>query len=278
MKRRDFLKHITVGGLLVANGSVVRQIINLSNSDVAFRFLVASDGHYGQPETNYENYFTTVVTKINRFNQLFPSQFVVYNGDIIHDEPRFLDPAWKSLSKTTIPSFVTKGNHDMVSAKMWQEKWGYPQNHVVSFGERVILLGTTSNEKGDYLCPDVKWFRDTLEANKAKSEVYIFLHITPDDWTANGIECPEFHDLLAKYDNITAVFNGHDHDQDDIKMKGGIPFMFSGHFGGSWGTDYRGFRVVEKMKNGTLRTFLMDPDQKIKEEVLSLVTNESHQK
>lgn len=98
----------------------------------------------------------------------------------------------------------------------------------------------------------------------SQPEIYIFLHITPNNWTENGVNCPEFHDLLANFSNVAAVFNGHDHDQDDVKIEEDIPFMFSGHFGGSWGTEYRGFRVVERLKNGSLRTYLMDPDKKIK--------------
>jgi len=43
--------------------------------------------------------------------------------------------------------------------------------------------------------------------------------------------------------------------------------MFDGHFGGSWGTGYRGFRVVELLDDGMLQTYLMDPDKKIKNQV-----------
>jgi len=71
--------------------------------------------------------------------------------------------------------------------------------------------------------------------------------------------------LLAKYKNVRAVFNGHDHDEEGIKMKNDIPFVFDAHFGGSWGTAYRGFRVVELLKDNTLRTYIMNPLEKINE-------------
>lgn len=265
MKRRDFLRQITVGGFLIANGKLFSGFFRPSDEKVIFRFTVASDGHYGQPDTLYEDYYSTIVEKMNEYHSMFPSQFVVYNGDIIHDEPKFLTPAYQALSKSELPFYVTKGNHDMVTPDVWKETWGYPQNHSVEFGNRVILLGTTSNVNGDYLCPDIHWFERQLDNYKDAGEIYIFLHITPNTWTTHGISCPEFHQLLSSYDNISAVFNGHDHDVDDVKIKGGIPFMFDGHFGGSWGTEYRGFRVVEKLMDGTLRTYLMDPDEKIKQ-------------
>lgn len=204
----------------MANGQLLYRLFTPTNDDVEFRFTVASDGHYGQPDTDYEEYFSKIVEKINRYHNLFPSEFVVYNGDIIHDDPQFLIPAFEALSKSDLPFYVTKGNHDMVTGEVWEDTWGYPQNHTVTFDERVILLGTTSNVDGDYLCPDVIWFKQNLESSRNAKEVYIFLHITPNEWTTHGISCPDFHELLAGYNNVTAVFNGHDHDQDDIKWKG----------------------------------------------------------
>ena len=47
-----------------------------------------------------------------------------------------------------------------------------------------------------------------------------------------------------------AVFNGHDHDHDDIKTDAGLPYLFDAHYGGHWGTDYRGFRLVEVGEGG----------------------------
>ncbi|MDZ7719227.1 MAG: metallophosphoesterase [Balneolaceae bacterium] len=265
MKRKEFLRRVTVGGFLIINGQLFRGSFNPYDNKVDFRFTVASDGHYGQSGTSYQNYYSTIVSKVNRYHKMFPSEFVIYNGDIIHDDPQYLKPAYKALSKSDLSFYVTKGNHDMVTPERWEEIWGYPQNHAVEFGKRVILLGTTSNIKGDYLCPDKEWFERQLDHYKTASEIYLFLHITPNNWTDHGIECPDFHKLLARYENVTAVFNGHDHQEDGIKIEGEIPFMFDGHFGGSWGTEYRGFRVVEKLKDGTLRTYLMDPDEKIKE-------------
>lgn len=265
MKRRDFLRQLTVGGFLVANGKLFSELFSPSDGDVIFRFTVASDGHYGQPDTTFEDYFSTIVEKVNRYHSKFPSEFVVYNGDIIHDDPQFIQPAYQALSKSKLPFYVTKGNHDMVTPEVWEKTWGYPQNHSVEFDGQTIFLGTTSNVNGDYLCPDLDWFKKQLDAHKNKEEVYIFLHITPNNWTTHGVDCPEFHELLTSYTNIAAVFNGHDHQEDSIKIEGDIPFMFDGHFGGSWGTDYRGFRVVEKLKDGTLRTYLMNPDERMKQ-------------
>ena len=67
---------------------------------------------------------------------------------------------------------------------------------------------------------------------------------------------------------MRAVFNGHDHDQDDIKMKNNVPYIFDSHFGGNWGTDYRGFRIVELRKDNSLLTYILNPSEKLNEKIL----------
>jgi len=65
MKRKDFLELSIPAFLLLANGRVVKaQEFLLSESHrkkVKLRFAVASDGHYGQPGTEYEKFFSTIV-------------------------------------------------------------------------------------------------------------------------------------------------------------------------------------------------------------------------
>ncbi|MEP7257834.1 MAG: metallophosphoesterase, partial [Flavitalea sp.] len=92
-------------------------------------------------------------------------------------------------------------------------------------------------------------------------QVYIFVHINPAALTPNAKDCTELYDIFSKYPNIKAVFNGHDHDEEGIKMKNNIPYIFDAHFGGSWGTSYRGYRVVEVMKDGSAVTYVMNPKE-----------------
>jgi hypothetical protein len=48
-------------------------------------------------------------------------------------------------------------------------------------------------------------------------------------------------------------------------MVDNIPFMFDSHVGGSWGTPYKGFRVLELLSDGTLLTYMMNPTEKLAE-------------
>lgn len=105
--------------------------------------------------------------------------------------------------------------------------------------------------------------KQKLEAHKKRQHTFIFLHIPQAKWTANAIDTPAFFELLKKYPNVKAVFHGHEHDQDGVKMRDNIPFLFDSHFGGNRGTNYKGFRVVGLLKDHSMLTYLMNPIEKI---------------
>lgn len=268
MKRRKFVQKVLVGGFVILEGKAIAKNFYTTDDQVKFRFYVASDGHYGQPKTTFREYHDVIIKKMNKYHSSFPAEFVVLNGDVIHNEKEFLPSAYAAYENLEMDYYVSRGNHDMVSKEFWSEIWGYLPNYDFSIQDYAFLIGDTSNEKGDYLCPDVNWFSAKLDEYKDAKNIFIFLHITPNDWTKYGVKCPDFLDLIDQRDNVTAVFNGHDHQEDEIKFHNQTPFLFDGHFGGSWGTDYRGFRVVELLKDDTLRTYLMDPVKKIKSQII----------
>jgi calcineurin-like phosphoesterase family protein len=229
------------------------------------RFVVASDAHYGQPNTPYDAMMELVINQINDFNKATPLDFCVINGDIIHDKKHLLPLAKQKIDVLDPVYYVTRGNHDMVTADYWNEVWGMPLNHTVIVKDQAIILGDTSNEAGKYLSPNLDWLTEQLEANKHRKHVLLFLHIPQKAWTANGINTPDFETLIDKYSNVTALFHGHEHDQDGVKLLGArqAPCLFDAHMGGNWGTPYKGFRVVEILKDGTLVSYMMNPTQKI---------------
>lgn len=266
MLRRDFIKHISSASLVMLGGNV----INLSAAAAAdlrknssLRFVVASDGHYGEKNTESDSFYETLVKHVSDFNASNKLDFCVINGDIIHDEKNLLASAKKHLDKLPTKYYVTKGNHDRVSDQHWNEVWGMPVNHEVRLKENTLLLATTSNEQGDYLSPDLAWMKSKLDANKKQKNIFIFIHIPQAKWTKNGIETPAFFEMLNSYKNVRGIFHGHEHDQDGVKTVNNLPFMFDSHFGGSWGTSYRGFRVVELVQEKSLLTYIMNPTEKI---------------
>ena len=264
--RRSFLKNVSFATAFFAVGGYQKISANTvfeNRTKVALRFVVASDAHYGQPGTAYDEMIEKITSQINSFHQETPLDFCVINGDIIHDKKYLLPLAKQKIDALTPQYYVTRGNHDMVSADYWNEVWGMPLNHAVIVKDQAIILGDTSNEAGKYLSPNLDWLAEQLEANKKRKHVLLFLHIPQKAWTANAINTPDFETLVDKYPNVTAIFHGHEHDQDGVKMVNNIPFLFDSHVGGNWGTPYNGFRVLELLSDGTLLTYMMNPTEKL---------------
>lgn len=268
VSRRSFIRNVSLASVFLLGGritSLSAEEVYRLRKRVTLRFVVASDSHYGQPKTDFDGMIEKIIGQVNSFHANSPLDFCVINGDIIHNEKPLLPLAKKQLEKLTMPWYVTRGNHDMVSETYWQETWGTPVNHDVVIKKNAIILGDTSNEAGKYLAPDLVWLKQKLDEHKKKKQVFLFLHIPQAKWTVNGIDTPAFFELIKNYPNLKAVFHGHEHDQDGVKMSNHIPFFFDSHIGGSWGTAYKGFRVVELMDDSSLITYMMNPAEKMNE-------------
>lgn len=261
MQRRRFVRNLSSSLVFLAHGGLLANVF--SEKKVKFRFAVASDGHYGEAKTSSAENYRNLVEALNTFHKGDALDACVLNGDLIHNDPGFLPLAAAELQGLQPPFYVTRGNHDRIAADAWEHTWKMPLNHSVVLRDQVFLFGDTSNEKGEYLPPDQAFFEKALEEYKSARNIFIFLHITPVKWTEFGVDAQDFQALIRPLANVRAVFNGHDHDQDNVKMLGHIPFLFDGHFGGSWGTDYHGFRIVELLEDDSLRTYMMDPEEKI---------------
>ncbi len=266
--RRTFIRNLSMASAILLTGRIqflsAAEVYGLRNK-VRLRFVVASDAHFGQPNTNFEELLNISTKQVNQFHKKNAIDFCVINGDIIHNDKSMLPLAKKHLDSFTMPWFVSRGNHDMVSAQFWEETWGMSLNFDTVIKDSAILIGDTSNEKGMYLSPDLLWLKESLEKHKHKKQVFLFLHIPQAKWTVNGIDTPAFFELISQYPNLKAVFHGHEHDQDGVKMQGNLPFFFDSHIGGNWGTDYKGFRVVELLEDERLITYMMNPVEKLNE-------------
>jgi hypothetical protein len=270
MLRRKFLKQSSAALLVLSSGKILRLSDSYEewNRKPVLRFVVASDGHYGQVNTEYEKFHAELVSNINRLHKEDPFEFCMVNGDLVHDDKNHFPAVKKALDNLKVKYYVSQGNHDHVTAEEWEGIWKMPVNIDFKIKRNSILIGTTSNKVGTYLPPDIKWFTQKLEEHKDQKNIFIFIHINPGKLTRNAVDSPEFFDLLAKHKNVKAVFNGHDHDEDNIKMKNNVPFIFDAHFGGNWGTSYRGFRIVELRKDNSLLTYILNPTDKLNEQTI----------
>ena len=260
VSRRDILKTL----LTFVPASMLGKSfgMNLTNAQDKgqpnIRFAVASDGHYGQDETPSEMYYNNIVKWLNRENSQRKLDFIIFNGDIIHDKPEYLEVVKGYFDNLTSPYYTVQGNHDMVTAAHWESTWGVKVNHSFEINNAAFILMTTSNELGEYLCGDITWLSEQIQSHSRKKHIFVFLHISQKDWTKHGIDCPDLIDLISRTDNVSAIFHGHDHHEDDVKYHENVPFFWSGHFGGSWGQEYKGYRIVE-VYNDEIITYMKNP-------------------
>ncbi|MBC8154893.1 MAG: metallophosphoesterase [Bacteroidetes bacterium] len=260
--RRSFLKStISSAAVLTPSATLWPALADKQpDSSRVFRFAVASDGHYGQPNTDFIRYFSQVIESLNAEKERSGLDACFFNGDLIHDDVPFMPQAKAYFDQLKMPYYVTRGNHDMVSPVVWQQTWGYPEDHVVDLGPCAFVLGNTSNEKGEYVCADHRWLGSALDKLRKKQHVFILLHIPQRKWTKNGIDCPQVMETIERYANVKAIFHGHDHDEDAVRLSASKPYLSDGHFGGSWGTAYHGYRIVEVFADGRVTTYQFNPE------------------
>ncbi|WP_228527807.1 metallophosphoesterase family protein [Pararhodonellum marinum] len=260
--RRKFIKEATffsaatlLGGMTQLSAKSVNQVLDypFTGANLKLKIIVASDGHFGQPDTDYVKMHEEFIKDVNGLKGI---DLVVFNGDLIHDEPALIPQVKTYYDQLQVPYLTNKGNHDRISPTAWESTWGYPENHAREMNGVGLIFGSTSNEKGDYLCADVDWLEEQVHRFKDLSTVLIFLHISQKDWTRHAVNCPDVMERLSKFDNLKAVFHGHDHDIDGLMYSGSKPYLFSGHMGGSWGTPHRGYRVVEVYEEGKVLSYL----------------------
>lgn len=187
-----------------------------------------------------------------------PLQFVVINGDIVHrTATHLLQEAKNYFDQLPFPYYVTRGNHDAVSDLVWESVWGYTPNYIIARKDSSLLLLDTSNQAGEILCGDAVLVENMLGSADETLPVFVFMHI-PYFRNTTVQECPEISKVLAGSNKVRAVFHGHDHSKDLAIRLGKQAILFDGHFGSSWGTPYRGYRIVEQKSSTEFSTYQFD--------------------
>jgi len=263
--RRSFIKS-SVAGLIIAQlapvievfAGVEQNALPDSIQRPKLRFAIASDGHYGQPGTRYQEDHQHMIGWLKDAHQKMPLDFVIINGDLVHDRPDLLiEVKNKYYDQLPVPFYAVPGNHDHADTALWKSVFGYEDNFSMQKNGVGFILANTSDTKGTYRCPDNAFLQRELDKFKTLQTVFVILHIPPHIWVPQNpfVTCTETVDLLHSYENVKAVFHGHDHSLDGVFYTGKLPHFFDAHIGGSWGTSYRGYRIVEVNEDGKITTY-----------------------
>ena len=267
ISRRYFLELGIKGVITIGAGNMLQSFTSqnfiLPAPDaIQLRFAIASDGHFGQELSDYEAMHTDMVQWLNKERTTRGVDFTMINGDIFHDDESLMTAAKSYWDKLSMPYYVSHGNHDMTDESNWQQAFKYPWNYHFAIDDNAFIVLNSSDVNGEYICPDITWAQEQLDRFANKKKLFVFMHITPFSWTKGGLPCPDLVSLFDKQDNLKAIFNGHDHNHDEMKLNNGKCYFFDSHIGGNWGTDYRGYRIVEVLKDGNILTYQVNPFKK----------------
>jgi 3',5'-cyclic AMP phosphodiesterase CpdA len=262
--RRSFLKTSIAGAVVSSLPAISVAAItqhntrSTSNSKSRLRFAIASDGHFGQPGTNYKQDHENIIRWLNNAHDQQPLDFVIINGDLVHDQPGLLSVVKKDYyDRLKVPFYAIPGNHDLADTALWKSVFGYEDNLSFIKNQVGFVLANTSDTKGKYLCPDNTFLKKELDKLKDLKTVFVVLHIPPHFWVPESpfVDCPDTIDLLHSYSNVKAVFHGHDHSLDSVFYTKKLPHFFDSHIGGNWGTTYKGYRIVEVDAEDKITTY-----------------------
>jgi 3',5'-cyclic AMP phosphodiesterase CpdA len=263
--RRFFIKSSVTGLLLAGISPAVSALTPADQSalpdpgkKLKLRFAIASDGHYGQPGTEYKKDHENMIRWLNEAHEISAFNFVIINGDLVHDRPDLLHEVKKDYyDKLKVPFYAIPGNHDHTDTAMWKAIFGHEDNFSFEKNGVGFVLANTSNITGKYLAPNNDFLKRELDKFVDLKTVFVVLHIPPHHWVPENpfVESPETIDLLHSYPNVKAVFHGHDHSLDAVFYTNKLPHFFDSHIGGSWGTSYRGYRIVEVDEENKITTY-----------------------
>lgn len=266
MSNRRFFIKSSLAGLVLAGISPAVSALTPADQNglpgpgkkLKLRFAIASDGHYGQPGTEYKKDHANMVKWLNEAHDSNPLNFVIINGDLVHDRPELLPELKRDYyDHLKVPFYAIPGNHDHTDTATWKSVFGYEDNFSMEKNGIGFVLANTSDTKGKYLPPDNGFIKKELDKFVALKTVFVVLHIPPHLWVPENpfIDSPETMQLLHRYPNVKAVFHGHDHSLDAVFYTNKLPHFFDSHIGGSWGTSYRGYRIVEVDEDDLITTY-----------------------
>ncbi len=286
MERRDFIKAISGGLMLLYAGSAVNAAPSGRKGSV--RFGMMTDSHYADIDTKGTRHYRESIAKTREAIDCFNDanlDFIIELGDIkdmASDKDasktiKYLKQIEKELQRYKGPVYHVLGNHDMDCISK-EEFLGNVRNHGKADGKayygftvkgiRFIVLDANYNEDmSDYCRGNFKWTSawipqeqlDWLEAElKANSDkpVVVFVHqmldsftdVTPKVFVRNAGQVRE---RLEKHPQVLAVFQGHHHPGHYSMMNGIHYFTLKGMIEKGW-PEHNSYAIVEIRPDGSI--------------------------
>jgi len=246
MERRDFIKAISGGLLLMYAGSSANALPEGRKHSV--RFGIITDSHYADIDTEGTRHYRDSLGKVREAVGCFNDSdldFIIELGDMkdmapekdAHETLRYLDEIEKEFLKFKGPAYHVLGNHDMdciskeeflSHTRNYGKANGKPHYAFTVKGVRFIILDANFNEDMSPYCrgnfkwtsawipqEQLEWLKKELKDNLRKP-VIVFIHqLLDSNSDINPILCvgnaDEIREILESHGHVAAVFQGHHH-------------------------------------------------------------------
>lgn len=195
------------------------------------RFAVIGDNGTGEaPEY-------AVAQQMEAYRQQVNYNFVIMLGDNIYggDKPKDFDikfeQPYKALLDAGVTFYASLGNHDNPTVERVYKPFNMGDNLYYTFKKGdVQFFALDSN----YMDPSqLSWVEQQLRESKAKWKICFFHHPLFNNGKMHGPDLDlrsNLMPLLVKY-NVNAVFSGHEHMYERVKVQQGIHFFVCGNSG-----------------------------------------------
>jgi alkaline phosphatase len=276
LRRRAFIRQGTLclagltGGLFVSGSEVAALPV--------VRAGILTDLHYGDKEPTKTRFYRETPRKleeaVQKLNEEKPD-FIVELGDLIdqaktvEQEIAWLDEIEKVYAKAVPPRHYVLGNHCVATLTKaeFAAHTGASKTPHYSFdhgGIHFVILDACYRADGvpyersnaawtDANVPaaELKWLQEDLKAST--QPVVVFAHQRLDEAGKHGVKnAAEVRTLLEKSGRVTAVFQGHSH-QNGYQQINGIHYVTLAALIEGSGEENNSYGILEVMSDGAIR-------------------------
>ncbi len=212
------------------------------NNDSSLQIVFTGDTHRFYDELD------DFVGAVNKLGDSRPIDFVVHVGDIA-DFGLPQQYLWGNsyLLKLNYPYMVALGNHDMVGngGLAYTNMFGNYNFSFVYKNIKFIFVNTNSREfsfNGEV--PNINWLSSELTPADNFTNAIVIIHVPPMDDDFDKSMEEDFHETIAKYNNVMLVVHGHKHHFEIYK-----PYSDSITYLNVYGVEYRKYNLLKISAN-----------------------------
>lgn len=189
---------------------------------------VFGEGVPTRPE-NYNDRLELVINTLKKEKER-GLDFFISNGDLVHDNPSYLQTVKNKFDEVGVPYYVTYGNHDRATEEHWADVWGHGRSTHFTHGNYAFILPCTSDESGARLPADHVWVNEKLDYYANKKGVFVITHVPQTKRWRNSPDAYKVRTVLKKSRNLIGIICSHVHGAITTEKIDDLVFSMTGHF------------------------------------------------